>query len=88
MDRSYTLRELETLLYLSPSTLRNRIREGRLAAVKRYRGGNKADPRSWRWLVRNEAGIRFMQREILSTMTATTPRFPGFIRRERFCSTK
>jgi len=83
MERFSTLKEFGQVVHLSPETLRDRIKEGRLEAVKQYRGGNRDDPRSYRWLVSNEAGIRFIQSEILAAMTATVPRFPGFMRRER-----
>ena len=83
MERFCTLKEFGEVVHLSPETLRDRIREGRLDAVRRYRGGNRDDPRSYRWLVSNEAGVKFMQSEILSAWNATVPRFPGFMRRER-----
>ena len=82
MDRFSTLKEFGQVVHLSPETLRDRIKEGRLEAVRQYRGGNRDDPRSYRWLVSNEAGIRFLQSELLSALAATTPRAPGWMRRE------
>jgi len=81
VQRYCTLKELALTLSLTPETLRDRIREGRLEAVKQYIGGNRDDPRSYRWLVHDTAAIAFMQREVLSMLTATTPRLPGFMHR-------
>ena len=81
MQRYCTLKELAETLHLTPETLRDRIKGGRLEAVKRYIGGNRDDPRSYRWLVHDTAAIAFMQREAVSMLTATTARLPGFMRR-------
>ncbi len=81
MERFSTLKEFGKAVHLSPETLRDRIKEGRLEAVKQYRGGDPEDPRSYRWLVSNEAGIRFIQCEMLSALCATVPRMPGYLRR-------
>ncbi len=93
MKKYSTLKEFAQFIHLSPETLRDRIAEGRLQAVKQYRGGRREDPRSYRWLVSEEARHAFMVNELVTYFAATKPRLPGFMRRERdwkgrYCSTR
>ncbi len=86
MDGYMTLKQFGEMVCLSAATLRDRIHEGRLKAIRVYRGGDKTDPRSWRWLVSERSREDFIAKEIESWWTAVQRgaiRFPGFVRRAR-----
>ncbi len=55
------LRQASELLSVSPETVRDWIREGRLSAIKRYVGGNREDERSYRWLIPETELMRLIQ---------------------------
>jgi hypothetical protein len=83
LEKHYTLRELEKIVHPTPWTLRDRIKEGRLTAVMRYKGGNRDDPRSYRYLVPESAVMAFVKAELLSSLKAWPPRWPGWDRRDK-----
>ena len=47
----YQTREVADMLGVQPASVRLWIKQGRLRGALKYRGGDKSDPRSWRWWV-------------------------------------
>ena len=66
------LRQASELLNVSPETIRDWIKEGRLHAAKRYVGGNSDDDRSYRWLVPETELMRLIQGWIAESMDIRT----------------
>jgi len=60
----YQTREVANMLGVQPASVRLWIKQGRLRAVVKYRGGDKSDPRSWRWWVRWSDLKAFLERDL------------------------
>ncbi len=67
------LRQAAEFLGVSAETLRDWIKAGRLEAHKRYVGGDRSDPRSWRWMIPEPALIRFMGEWLFTGATLSVP---------------
>jgi hypothetical protein len=67
------LRQAAEFVGVSAETLRDWIKAGRLEAFKRYVGGEKADPRSWRWMIPEPALMRFMGEWLFTGATLSVP---------------
>ncbi len=60
----YEVADLAAMLGVKAGTVRLYIRQGRLKAQRRFRGGLASDPRSWRWVVTWPDLRKFLEQDL------------------------